>query len=556
MTFTTVVGAVGLSDVVRGWRAPILLILLCLALYLPGIASLPVTDRDEARFTQATRQMLETKDFLLPRFQNEARNKKPAGIYWLQAAAVSLVSSVKSTAIWPYRLPSLLGALVSVLLTFKFGVPWVGRETAFLGAALLAASLGLTIEAHIAKTDAVLLATVVAAQGALGEIYRRACNAEAIETRLPLLFWVAQGVGLLIKGPVTPFVSLLTALMLTFSERDSHWLREFRVSWGLPLALLIAGPWMFAVTFVTDGAFIRESVGTDLLGKLIHGQEGHGAPPGTYLAAAFLTFWPGSMLLGAAAVLAWRERRDTVVRLLIAWIVPYWLVLELIPTKLPHYILPVYPALALLAARAFMAPAGVPPRRSWLDIAAMVLWSVATFILVGALLEVPRRLTGTLTPINIGVAALILVVAATFLVSRVLHQPRILPGLLAAVLLSEGVFGLALPTLDPIWLSRGVARVIAQHHLEGRPVAAGGYAEPSLVFLLGTDTKLTTGEAAASFLAKSPTGLAVISNREEAPFQAALAAQHVTVTAVGAVSGLNYSNGSHVTLTLYEAAPK
>ncbi len=556
MNLTAVVGAAKFGDIIRGWRAPLLLTLLCLALYLPGIASLPPTDRDEARFAQATRQMLESRDFLLPRFQDEARNKKPAGIYWLQAAAVSLVSSVKSSAIWPYRLPSLIGALVAVLLTFRFGAAWVGRETAFVGAALLAASVGLTIEAHIAKTDAVLLATVVAAQGALGEIYRRACNGDAIETRLPLLFWVAQGVGLLIKGPVTPFISLLTALMLTFSERDSHWLREFRISWGLPLALLICGPWMLAITFATDGAFVRDFVGTDLLGKLIHGQESHGAPPGTYLAAAFVTFWPGSLLLGAAALLAWRQRGDMIVRLLTAWIVPYWLVMELVPTKLPHYILPVYPALALLAARAFMAPAVDPPRRSWLDIAAMALWSIATLALVGALLEVPRRLTGTLIPSDIAVAVLIAVVAATFLVSRVLGQPRILPGILAAVLLSEGVFGLVLPALDPIWLSRSVARIITQHHLEGRPVASAGFAEPSLVFLLGTDTKLTTGEAAATFLATSPTGLALVSAREDAPFQAALTAQHVTATTVGTVSGVNYSNGRRLTLTLYEAAPK
>jgi len=544
----------GLDMVIRGWRAPTLLILLCLALYLPGIASLPPTDRDEARFTQATRQMLESHDFLLPRFQDEARNKKPAGIYWLQAASVAIFSRAGSAAIWPYRLPSLIGALVAVLLTFRFAVPWVGRETAFIGAALLAGSLGLTIEAHIAKTDAVLLATVVAAQGALGEIYRRACNAEAIDWRLPLLFWVAQGVGLLIKGPVTPFLSFLTAAMLCITERDSHWLREFRISWGLPLALLIAGPWMLAINLATEGAFIRDSVGGDLLSKLVHGQEGHWAPPGTYLAAMLLTFWPGSMLLGAAARLAWRERQDNLIRLLTAWILPYWIVVELIPTKLPNYILPVYPALALLAACAFTEP--LEPRRSWLDIAAMALWSLATLALAAVLVGAPMQLTGDVSPIAIGAAVLVLAVAAVFLLGWSFRQPRILPGLLAAVLLSESVFGLALPALDPIWLSRGAARAIARHHLEERPVAAAGFAEPSLVFLLGTGTKLTTGEGAANFLAATPDGIALVSDREAAAFRAALAARQVGATAVDTVSGLNYSNGQRLTLTLYAATAK
>src|SRR3982750_3810102 len=92
-----------------GFRPYLLLAGFCLLLYLPGIAAIPPLDRDEARFAQATRQMLGTGDFLRIRFQDEARNKKPAGIYWLQAGSVSLFSTPGSTAIWPYRLPSLIG---------------------------------------------------------------------------------------------------------------------------------------------------------------------------------------------------------------------------------------------------------------------------------------------------------------------------------------------------------------------------------------------------------------------------------------------------------------
>src|SRR5579885_1217591 len=136
-----------------GWRPYLLLVCLCTALYLPGIAALPVLDRDEARFAQATRQMLESGDFLRIRFQDEARNKKPVGIYWLEAASVAALSDAESTAIWPYRLPSLLGAVVAVLLTFALGSALVGREAALLGAALLASALGLVAEAHLAKTD-------------------------------------------------------------------------------------------------------------------------------------------------------------------------------------------------------------------------------------------------------------------------------------------------------------------------------------------------------------------------------------------------------------------
>src|SRR5438477_1807732 len=104
-----------------GWRLYALLAASCSALYLPGIAAIPPLDRVEARFAQASRQMLETGDFLRIRFQDEARNKKPAGIYWLQAASVAALSEPGSTAIWPYRLVSLIGAAVAVLLTFAVG---------------------------------------------------------------------------------------------------------------------------------------------------------------------------------------------------------------------------------------------------------------------------------------------------------------------------------------------------------------------------------------------------------------------------------------------------
>ncbi|MGH7089682.1 MAG: ArnT family glycosyltransferase, partial [Stellaceae bacterium] len=146
-----------LHPISTGWRPYALLLLLCAVLYVPGLASLPVTDRDEARFAQATRQMLETGDFLDIRFGETARNNKPAGIYWLQAAAVAATEGPEGRAIWPYRIPSLLGAIGAVLLTFAFGARLVGSKAALIGAALLASSVALAVEAHLAKTDAVLL---------------------------------------------------------------------------------------------------------------------------------------------------------------------------------------------------------------------------------------------------------------------------------------------------------------------------------------------------------------------------------------------------------------
>src|SRR4029078_13196949 len=93
------------------------------------------------------------------------------------------------------------------------------------------------------------------------------------------------------------------------------------------------------------------SVGSDMLAKVAGGQESHGAPPGTYLLLSWFTFWPGAMLAVLAAPAVWRARRERSVRFLLAWLVPSWLVFELVVTKLPHYVLPLYPAIAILIAR-------------------------------------------------------------------------------------------------------------------------------------------------------------------------------------------------------------
>jgi len=134
----------------------ILLVALTLLMALPGLSNLPVIDRDEARFAQASIQMVERQDYVNIRFQDRARNKKPAGIYWMQSAMLKMFSSPDKRDIWIQRIPSTLGALLAVLATYWGGRCMIGKRAAFIGAGLLAVSAGFVFEAHIAKTDAVL----------------------------------------------------------------------------------------------------------------------------------------------------------------------------------------------------------------------------------------------------------------------------------------------------------------------------------------------------------------------------------------------------------------
>ncbi|HBG30707.1 MAG TPA: glycosyl transferase family 39, partial [Gammaproteobacteria bacterium] len=121
----------------RSAVAWLLLFLGALVLFVPGVFTLPPTDRDEPRFAQASRQMLEDGDYLNIRFQDEARLNKPAGIYWLQAASAYLAGSGWANPIWPYRMPSLLGALAAVALTARLGQRLGGNGAGWRAGALL-----------------------------------------------------------------------------------------------------------------------------------------------------------------------------------------------------------------------------------------------------------------------------------------------------------------------------------------------------------------------------------------------------------------------------------
>jgi len=548
-----------LDYLAEGRRPWLLLLLLSLALYLPGLASLPAIDRDEARYIQATRQMLETGDFLRIRYQDEARNKKPAGVYWLQAAAVAGFSTADATAVWPYRLVSLLGATAAVLFAFLFGQQIFDRRTALVGAGLLAGCLDLVFEAHIATTDALLLATAVAAQGALAAAYLAPRRGERFGPGLAALFWIAQALSILVKGPVVPAISLLTILALVAADRRGAWLKALRPLWGVPLLLALVLPWLISIEIATQGQFLTEAVGHDLLGKVAGAQEAHGAWPGYYLALLPVTFWPGTLFLGFGTVWAWRNRRLAAARFLLAWAVPFWLVLEAVPTKLPHYVVPLYPALALLAARGLIAAAedGMAAPRRWIVWLPAGLWALVAVALAGALVGLPLEL-GHRASFGAAIAAAAVLAGLWHLIWRERARPSLGSAgiaLLVGLLVMAPAFALVLPRLDTIWLSRSAAVLVAAERLPGETIVSAGYSEPSLVFMLGTGTGLVTPEAAAADLIDGKAKLALVADRQDPGFAAALKAAGKAARPFGAVRGFDYSNGRWILLRLYRLAP-
>ncbi|MHB8528008.1 MAG: ArnT family glycosyltransferase [Caulobacteraceae bacterium] len=536
----------------RGWRGPILAALLALAAALPGALALPTLDRDEARFAEASAQMLESGDFVTIRFQDAPRFKKPVGIYWLQAAAARIFVGADDRRIWAYRLPSLAGAMIAAAACAWGAAAFLGPGLGLAAGAMLGSSFILSTEAMIATTDAGLAGATTTAMAAVARLYLAARGGPPAGGWVRFLFWSALAVSVLIKGPIGPMVVVLALVFLCLWERKADWLRGLGWGWGLIVFFTVVGPWAMAVTVATDGTFWGQAVGGDLAPKLVGGQEGHGAPPGYYLLLAPILVFPATLLLPAGLLAGWRARAEPGVRFALCWLLPAWLVFELVPTKLVHYTLPLYVALAWLMARALGGPIG---RGARLTGAALAVLAGAVLAAAGPAALVELHLPAP-APWALAAAILVATAAAAGAGLLVRLRPRValaVSGLIAVAAHDVLAAGLA-PRLSPLWLSDRAARGMSaagESPREGGagPVAVAGYEEPSLVFLLGADTELAGPEEAADAIAEGDP--AIVEAREDAAFRTALAENEAQARLLGEVVGLDYSNGRHDILRLY-----
>ena len=551
--FSGITSGAGLSR-----RAAMLFVILfAAATAVAGVFSLPPRDRDEARFAQATAQMLESGDYIAIRFQDSERNKKPAGIYWLQAASVATFSDVENRDIWAYRIPSMIGVAFAALFTFLAGARLYDIRTGFLAGLLLASAPIVVAEGGLAKTDGVLLALICLAQLAFAEIYARIQTGEKTGWRWPLAFWAAHGAGILVKGPIAPLISLLTGLGLATGAPRFKWISALKPLTGILILILMVIPWAFAIWQATEGRFFTDAVGGDMLGKVGDAQEGHVGPPGYHLALLWLLFWPAAALILSGVIIAWKERSDWRARFLLSWLIPAWIVFEIAATKLPHYVMPLYPALAIIAAHGAVAAI----RLDWTQKLGALIYAGAG-LAAAAIIALPPVYFSDAPMLAAGLTTGAITAAATLFVSSLFWRGRPFDGGVAASFLAAAyawaLLTMVLPNLSQLAVSPRLSMTLEladRHPLHDglAPVALAGYSEPSAIFLLGTQTMLGSGREAATRLTSGAASAAIVEAREGEAFLAQLKGARVASLAV--IDGLNYSNGQDVSLTIYILAP-
>src|SRR5476651_307491 len=550
---------IGMIDFVMGshGRAIAFLTLCSLLLFLPGFFNIPPIDRDEARFAQATKQMVETGDFVDIRFQDEVRYKKPVGIYWLQAAAVEAASAMglprAQLRIWLYRLPSLIGAIGAVLLTYWTALAFVTRRGAIFAALMMCSSVLLGAEARLAKTDAMLLLTVVAAMGALVRVYlswQRGEDPAHPPWMWPAIFWTALAGGILLKGPLIVMFVVLTIATLAIFDRSATWLWRLRPVWGLMWLLVLVLPWFIAIFWRAGDVFFSNSIGGDMMSKL-GAQESHGAPPGVYLLLFWVTFWPGAPLAGMAAPAVWRARREPGAQFLLAWLIPSWIVFELVLTKLPHYVLPLYPAIAILTVGALERRV---LSRSWLMRGTAWWFAIPALTLVGA---IAGAITLTRQPVFLAwpfaAAALIFGLVAWWMYDDNRAERSLLNAVIAAMFLAASIYGVVMPAMTPLFPSAEIARALRNVVCVGPLAAAAGFHEPSLVFMTDTSTVLTDGSGAADFLSQGSCRFALVEKSSERGFVLRAEAIGLRYNVASRIEGYNISQGRAITVSIFRS---
>ena len=323
-----------------------------LALYLSGTWILPLVDRDEPRFSEAAREMLQRGDWIVPWFNNQHRFDKPPLIYWAQMPCYRLFGENEFSA----RLPSALFAAGTAVLIFFWARRLARPPAAFSAALIFATSLQILIHARLAVADMPMIFFSAAAMWSGWEWSRPDA---AHSRRWWWIFYVSLALGFLAKGPVAWLP--IGGLLLCRAFRP----REFNFSWlsfalGILLMLGIVAIWGIPALVVTHGDYLKVGIGHHVIFRSFDVMDNHGArgwfgwllSTPFYFVAFFFSFFPWAFRVPTALRNWWPVRgTDTGGLYLLVQAGLIFLIFSLVRTKLPHYTLPAFPAIAIWLAR-------------------------------------------------------------------------------------------------------------------------------------------------------------------------------------------------------------
>ncbi len=440
--------------------------------------------------------MVERGNWLDPRFGETVHKFRPIGTFWAQAVSASSAGESSARNITVYRLPSLVAVTLAVLALFWLSRPLIGAMPALIAAGLFAAAPLTAVDGTLAIADGIALLPASVAMLSLLRIY---CAKDGAETRnIALLFWVAVGFGMLVNALHTPILIAVTLIALFLMDRNLSWLKDTRPLLGLPLALVIAAPWLY-VRMLQDGVPFSGMGVKEFLAALGGAQDMKlRAFPGTFLLAAILGFLPGTALLAPALKRLWDERQSRLPKFLFAWIAGYIIYLELISSKPGTYTVQVmFPAMAMAVALLVQAYEGRLPLPKFHAIPKPLLAAPFALPLIAAPYILMQQTPSLwILPLAAAITVLFYVSAREGLAGRL--QAWAATGIAAVSLVTMTMNGAVLPSINKIWPTRQIERAIGG--CPPGPMSVMGFREPASRFILNSDPAVAAQDAVRAAL--------------------------------------------------------
>ena len=522
-----------------------------LLIFLQGIFMLPVLDRDEARFATATKNMLETGDFIDIELEGVKRYKKPIGIYWAQSFATNLLGSEPYDKIWTYRIPSFLGIMLSILLIFFSTKNIYGVKIASTVIILLSSSFLLITEMHQAKSDGLLFLCINVCNFLL--LYTLKRKGKNIKLDKILLFWIFMAFGTLIKGPIIFIYVILPVIVFTVVKGNNVLKIFFKNYFGYIVYFSIVLPWFIVITIKSDWTFWQESLGHDLFKKVVSSQESHGFFPGYYFISFYLFFWPGCIYLFPVIRSFFLKIKKFEINqedlYLVCIIVPGYLVYELIPTKLPHYVLPIYPALSILTAvflnenskntQILLKPIYLPLFLIFpLAIVSLYTYAIYEFSLFDSYFF-----------IQIFLFILIIILCLNLFTRKRLKEFLLITLLFQTFNYFSIIYYLN-PNLKKLWIAKNISNYSELYN--SYEIYHYGFNEPSLVFMMGHKSERKSLDDVKDIINNNKEFLFFVSGDESEKFMK-FSKDKENFKFVESFIGYNYSQGKYILTSVFKS---
>jgi 4-amino-4-deoxy-L-arabinose transferase-like glycosyltransferase len=492
--------------------------------------------------------MIESGNYLVPTFNRQLWPDKPILTYWLMSLAIRVLGPTELAC----RFFGCVGSAITCLLTFYIGKQLFGVKEGLWAMVILALSLMMLVVGTAATSDAVTLPFIVTVMAIFVKTLESGTRAYHI-----ILMGIAIGFGMLAKGPigVLPIPAMVTVLWLNRKTRHSLFRPLWQLGAALTIGVLIFMAWAIPANNATGGKFLRVFIGQHVLTRAIKPMEHHGGNfflylP-YYLPVIIVGFFPWTLhLLGAISATLGRRLGGPASAgrpLLVGWVVSTFVIMTLAVTKLPHYILFIWPALALAVAGTIVATQQnrlTAHDQMWLRRGVWFFSPLAIAIALALTIgpyffSIPGlRWSGPAA----GIVLLVMAAAAIYLQRA--DRPYI-----SAVVLTIGMLVLeipilfgVLPAIEQIKISPPIAQAIKAKTTKETPVATYKYGEPTLNFYIGRQIEPLRGEEAVATWARQPKpGVLIIPKDVFADIQERLGS--LPLEQIVSKKGFNYSKG-------------